>query len=123
GEWTVIVRDLLGHHEGKTAFTYRPNPLCAAAAGATRRAVCFGPDRDNIFRFFRTHKDLTIIKGTGAVNNAAAERLAQALDPWDIRCKIIAAADVKRRQLTAKEKPTWVDAAGAFDLRGPVVLL
>jgi hypothetical protein len=123
GEWTVIVRDLLANHKGKAVFRYKPAAQCAALAGRTKRSVLFGRDRRNIFRFFQTHKDLTIVKGTGSFNSAAAERLAESLDPWDVRCKIIAAADVKRRTLTAKEKPTWVDAAGAFDLRGPAILL
>jgi hypothetical protein len=36
---------------------------------------------------------------------------------------VIAADEVKRRVPTAEEKPTWVDAGGAFDLRGPAILL
>jgi hypothetical protein len=123
GEWRVVVRDLLGNTEGRTGFTYRPAAQCAAVAGATRRAVLFGRDRDNIFHFFRNHKDLTLVKGTSPFDGPAAERLAEALSPWDVRCRIVNAADVKRRQPTAAEKPTWVDAGGSFDLRGPAVLL
>jgi hypothetical protein len=123
GMWTVIVHDLLGQTRGEAAFSYRPPAMCGAVAGATQRAVVFGRERENVFRFFRTHKDLTIVKGSAAFHGAVAERLVQSLEPWDIRCKIIAAADVKRREPTAKEKPTWVDAAGAYDLRGPVILL
>jgi hypothetical protein len=123
GEWQVVVHDLLGNTQGRAAFTYRPATQCAALAGATRRAVTFGRDRDNVFRFFRTHKDLTLAIGTSPFDASAAERLAQALEPWDIRCQTIKAAEVKRHVPTAAEKPTWVDAAGSFDLRGPVVLV
>jgi hypothetical protein len=123
GEWTVRVRELLSNRSAKGTFTYEPPGDCGALAGATRRAVIFGRDCDNIFRFFRTHKELTLVPGAGQVNAAAARRLAKVLDPWDIRCKVVAAADVKRRVPTAREKPTWVDAGGAFDLRGPAVLL
>lgn len=123
GEWTVLIQDLLSLHQGRATFTYQSPGQCPALAGATRRAVLFGRDRENIFRFFRTHQDLAIIKGSSAFHHAAAQRLAESLDPWDIRCKIIAASEVKRRELTSKEKPTWVDGAGAFDVRGPVVLL
>jgi hypothetical protein len=123
GKWIVRVRELLSDFQGQASFRYKPAQQCAALAGATRRAVLFGSDRDNIFRFFRTHKDLTIVKGSSKFHDAAARRLTQSLAPWDIRCKTIAAADVKRRVPTVEEKPTWVDAGGAFDLRGPVVLL
>jgi hypothetical protein len=123
GEWQVIVHDLLGNTEGRAAFTYRPPTECAALAGATRRAVMFGRDRDNVFRFFRNHKDLILVIGANPFDAVAAERLAKVLEPWDIRCQTIKAADVKRHVPTAAEKPTWVDAGGSFDLRGPAVLL
>jgi hypothetical protein len=123
GDWKVVVRELLSNREGKATFEYRPPRQCAPLAGAVRRAVIFGRDRANVFRFFQTHKQLTILKGSGKFNDAAARRLAKILEPWDFRCQIRDAAAVKRRQPTAREKPTWVDAGGAFDLRGPVVLL
>jgi hypothetical protein len=123
GEWTVRVRELLNNTEAETTFRYQPPGQCGALAGAVPRALTFGRERENIFRFFRTHKDLTIVKGTSKFHDAAAERLAKALAPWDVRCKVIAADEVKRRVPTAEEKPTWVDAGGAFDLRGPAILL
>ncbi len=123
GEWTVTVTELLAGTHGEAHFTCEAAEGCAALAGATRRAVLFGPDRDNLFRFFRTHKDLTILKGSSPWDGPVAERLAKVLAPWDIRCKVVAAADVKRREPTPEEKPTWVDAAGAFDIRGPAVVL
>jgi hypothetical protein len=123
GDWTVRVCELLNNTEATTSFRYQPPGQCGAVAGGVPRALSFGRDRDNLFRFFRTHKDLTIVKGTSKFHEAAAERLAKALAPWDIRCKVIAADEVKRRVPTPEEKPTWVDAGGAFDLRGPAVLL
>jgi hypothetical protein len=123
GPWRVIVTDLLANTRGEAAFTLPSLGSCAAVAGQTRGALCFGPDRVNIFRFFRTHKDLTLIPGSSRYDAEQAKRLARILEPWDIRCKTVPAASVKRRGLTAQEKPTWVDAAGAFDVRGPVILL
>jgi hypothetical protein len=123
GAWTVRVRELLGNCEGHATFHYEPASQCAAAAGVTRRATCFGDDREHIFHFFQSYKELTIVKGAGPFNAAAAERLAQSLAPRDVRCKIVDAAKVQRRMPTPEEKPTWVDDRGSFDLRGPAVLL
>ena len=64
GEWTVTVKELLDNHAGSARFSYRPATQCGALAGATRRAVFFGNDRENIFRFIRTQQDVTIVKGT-----------------------------------------------------------
>lgn len=141
GRWRVVVTDLVGKTEDTTRLAYAPVVRCAAAAGATRRAVYFGRDRRNIFRFFRLHKEVTIVKGTSAFDGAAAERLAKALAPWDIECKIVdAATAAKARTLTAEEAVTWTGLrhtprgslkAGAqnpvvqvgFAVRGPVVLV
>ena len=76
GIWTVTVKELLDNHAGSAKFVYRPAGQCGSLAGATRRAVFFGNDRENIFRFIRTHQDVTIVKGTSDYCGAAAERLA-----------------------------------------------
>ncbi|NQT54136.1 hypothetical protein HQ576_18920 [bacterium] len=137
GEWKVTVRELLGRTTDTATFTYQPLKRCAALAGGAHRAVCFAPDIDRVFRFVRVNQDVTIVTGTSGYN-AAATRLAESLEPWDVRCKIVAAADVNRpRELTPEEAPTWVGiefgrakvgrennpAKVGFDVKGPVILL
>jgi hypothetical protein len=138
GTWGVTVHDLLANTEDTGYFVYRPVSVCGAAAGATPRAVSFGNDRANIFRFFRNHHDVTVAVGSSGYNTAAAERLAAALKPWDVRCKIVKAADVNRpRAITEEEAKTWCGlepgkvqpghgnnpAQVGFDVRGSVILL
>ncbi len=109
GTWTVTVTELLDNHAGSTTFVYRPAGQCGLLAGATPRAVFFGNDRENVFRFFRTHQDVTIVKGTSDYCAAAAERLATSLKPWGVRSTIVNAAEVNKvRMLTAEEAKTWV---------------
>ena len=139
GQWKVTLRELLGNTESTLAFSYGAPPQCGAMAGATQRAVVFGNDRENVFRFFRVHHDVTLVLGKGDYNQAAAERLAQILKPWGVRCKTVKAEDVKGpREISAEEaphlgrhgararpcraRPIRLTMAG-FDVQGPVVLL
>jgi hypothetical protein len=138
GTWKLVVDELLANHTDTATFVLDGVTQCGALAGATERAVFFGNERDNVFRFFRVHHDVTIAVGAGEYHRPAAERLAQSLRPWGVRCKIIAAAEINRpRTLSADEARTWVgldfgqakpgkeNAPGmaGFDLDGPVVLL
>lgn len=141
GVWSVTVQELLANTVGKTAFEVVPTVECGALAGGTARAVCFGEDRDNVFRMVRVHKSLTIVKGTAEYCAAAAERLASILKPWDVQCTVVNAADVNRaRELSAAEALTWcgIDYAPrgqvkpgrdnppalvGYDVRGAVILL
>ena len=138
GEWRVTVQDLLANTEGRATFSYTPPAQCGALAGAVHRAMFFGRDRESVFRFCRVHNDVTIVRGTSDYNAAAADRLADILKPWNVRCTIVAAAEVNRpRELTEEEARTWVglDFGRAnpardnppgkvgFDIRGPVILL
>ncbi len=138
GEWRITVRELLGDTEGSAAFTYAPPAHCAALAGATRRSACFGDDRRNILRFFQVHKDVTIIKGGSDYNSPTADRLAQILQPWGVRCTVVPAGDVNRpRELTEEEARTWVGldfgranpgrdnppGKAGFDVQDPAILL
>jgi hypothetical protein len=138
GEWTVTVKELLDNHARSARFTYRPAAQCGALAGATRRAVFFGNDRENIFRFVRTHQAITIVKGTADYCGPAAERLSAILKPWGVRSTIVAAAEVNHaRRLTPDEAKTWVGlefgraeagdgnrpGKAGFTLAGPAILL
>jgi len=141
GEWTVLVTELLSGTQDSAAFTYTPAPRCGAIAGTARRAIHFGLDREHIYRFFRLHRNLTIVKGSSDFNYAAAEWLATALEPWDVKCTIVNAADVNRpRPISEEEAKTWSGIGhtgrGAvkpgdqnnpiyvgFDINKPVVLL
>jgi hypothetical protein len=64
GEWKVTVTELLANNSASASFKYEPPSTCGAVAGAQSQAVSFSPDRENIFRFFRTHRDVTIIAGS-----------------------------------------------------------
>ena len=137
GTWTVRVRELLSGKESQSEFALATPAVCPAVAGATARAVCFGNDRDNIFRFFRTHRAVTIVTGKSDYNGAAAERLVASLKPWRIDCTVVAAADVnKPLTLTADEARTWCGLSGGtrkpedaniqntgFNVQGDVLLL
>ena len=138
GKWTVEVTELLANTKGTATFTYAAPSQCGAVAGASPRALFFGNDRENIFRFVREHQDVTIIKGTSDYDAAAADRLTASLKAWGVRCTVVNAADVnKPRTLTEDERPTWVGLeVGAikpgdkpsiykvgFAVSGPVILV
>ncbi|MCX7935815.1 MAG: hypothetical protein N3A66_11230, partial [Planctomycetota bacterium] len=107
GEWQILVKDLLANTEDSLTFAVNPVPQCGALAGAARRAIVFGRDEENIYRFFRIYRRLTIVKGEGDYD-AIAERLARSLKPWDIACDIVTAADVnKPRPVSEEEAATW----------------
>ena len=140
GRWTVTAEDLLANTQDQVTFELTVVPKCAAA-GTVERAVFFPGDRKNIHRFFRLHNDVTIVVGTGDYNGPAAARLAKILEPWNVRCKVMPAAEAaKSRPLTEAQTKTWTgleytgrgslkagdqnppNQAG-FAIQGPVVLL
>jgi hypothetical protein len=141
GRWKVVVRELLNNGEDSASFTFRAPPRVGAVAGATRRAVSFGNDLDNIFRFARNHRAVTIVKGTSAYNATAVKRLTRILKPWGVVCKEMTLAEAsKSRTLTAEEARTWCGlgfagsgqvkpgagnspALAGFAVEGPVILL
>jgi len=132
GEWKVAVRVLLSGTEAAGSFTYRPATVCGAAAGAIRRALMFPPDRENIYALFQSHKSFTMVRGSGEAVAAAALRIAENLEPYDVHCTIVDAANVKTRPLTEEEKKTWTSYGGGandtplthgFDLPGPAILI
>ena len=100
--------------------------------------MVFGNDRENVFRFFRVHHDVTLVLGKSDYNQAAAQRLHRILKPWGVRCKTVKADDVNRpREISAEEAVAWVGlepgkavpgktiplTIAGFDVQGPVVLL
>ena len=138
GKWKVLVQELLNNSESAAAFNFTAPAQCGALAGRTPRAVSFGNDRENIYRFFQTFKDVTIVTGTSPYLPAAAERLAKNLLPWGVRAKIVPVAEAgKPRPISEDEAPTWVGLdpgrakAGSdnpltiagFNVGGPVILL
>src|SRR5262249_43207797 len=141
GQWTVTVREGLGGASETVRFGYVSPPRLGSLAGLSERAVFFGNDRRNTFRFARTHEKVTLVKGSSDFNAAAADRLQAILKPWGIECTTISAADAnKPRTITADEALTYVgiDYAGkgqikpgdgnspavvGYAVRGPVILL
>ena len=123
GQWTIEVTELLNNSKGSAKFSYKPATQCGTLAGATQRAVFFGNDRENIYRFFRTNKDITIVKGSSDYDNAVADRLADILKPWGVRCTIVKAADVKGPEpIPAEGKAAWA-GPGGFNVPGTSILL
>jgi hypothetical protein len=109
GKWVFQVEDLLGGSRSATTFVYNPPARAGALAGATHWAVYFGNDLDNVFRFARLHRQVTIVKGTAPYHAAAAGRLVKALDPWGVKCQVVDVAAVnKPRPLSEEEAKTWV---------------
>jgi hypothetical protein len=136
GEWKVVVSELLNGTQSSTTFQLGKVTAAGAAAGSVERAIFFEQDRQTIFRFFRVHQDVTLVVGTSPFDQQAAERLVEALKPWDVRCKIVTAAEVnKRREIPQEAMATWSglefgrlddkygpDRVG-FVLQGPAILI
>ena len=136
GEWKVVARELLNNTEDTATFALAKIDECAALAGETPRAVSFGRDIENIFRFARVNQDVTIVTGGAEFNNSAAERIQRSLLPLDVRCKIVPATEVnKAREIPAEARGTWTGLAfgrlpeqpsighTGFALQGPAILL
>ena len=139
GTWTVRVTELLNNSSSTATFAYHPAANCPVIAGAQPRAIFFGNERENIYRFFRAYQHLTFVVGTSGYNRPAAERLLETLKPWGVTGTIVDAAEVnKARILTPEEIKTWVgiefgrsDADPeknspykvGFAVNGPVILL
>jgi hypothetical protein len=138
GTWTVSVEDPVFKSSAATSFRYDAPARAAALAGATHRAVYFGNDLDNVFRFARLHRSVTVVKGTAPYHAAAAERLVKILDPWGVKCQVVDVATAgKARTLTDEEYRTWIGihpgrlergtgnspAQVGFAVQGDVILL
>jgi hypothetical protein len=138
GEWQVTFRELLSGRSATSAFAFRSPSQAGAAAGLVDRAIAFGDDRNRIFRFFRTHQDVTVVRGASDWNGPEADRLAGILKPWGIRVKVISAQEAARaREVSTDEMATWCGlhpgklqpgqrlspAQVGFAVQGPVVLM
>lgn len=141
GEWRVSIRELLNNGEETWTFRYAPPPRLRSLVGSTPRAIYAANDRDNAFRFARSHHDITLVKGSSPFHDAAAKRLAKALEPWGMRCKEMPVAEAaKSRRLTEEEALTWcgltyaakgqikagdsnLPVVAGFAVQGPVILL
>lgn len=137
GEWKVVITELLANTEDTAKFTYLPPTTFGALAGAVSRAVAFSNERENVYRFFRTHQDVTVVAGKGEYS-AAVARLTEILKPWGVRLKPMPVEEAsKPRSISSDEAPTWVGlhpgravagdktgpAQAGFAVQGPVLLL
>jgi len=118
GTWTVTVTDLLANTRGDASFEFKPLTRARTLAGAVHRAMVFGDDKANIYRFFRDHRVITIAVGDSDYNRAAAERLVKILKPYNITATIVKANEVPARELTAEEAHTWCGTVVSGALRG-----
>ena len=99
-------------------FTYKAAPQCGALAGATFRSVVFGDDIPNIYKYFRDHRNVTIVAGSSPWDATAAQRLITILKPYNINATVESIADANQaRPLTDEEAATWCGdaAAGMLD--------
>ncbi|HUW35038.1 MAG TPA: PQQ-binding-like beta-propeller repeat protein, partial [Planctomycetota bacterium] len=137
----VEVAELLSGTSSSAKFAFAAPKQCGAIAGAKHRAVFFGNDAENVFRFFRTFQDVTIVKGSSDYSNAAADRLVASLAPWSVRCMVVNAADVNQpREIPEDAKLSWIGLTAnrlgnlqpgqkplpmhvGFAVQGPVILL
>jgi len=118
GKWTVTVTDLLAGTKGEASFEFKPLTRARNLAGATHRAVFFDADKANIYRFFRDQRNVIIAIGSSDYNQAAAERLAAAIKPYNINSTIVKANEVLARELTEEEAFTWCGTVAAGGARG-----
>lgn len=117
GTWTVRVQELLSHTASETTFSYQPASQCGALAGASQRAAYYEHDRENVFRFFRSHRQISIVAGSSDYAQAAAERLAAAMKPYNVEAKIVPLNEANQaRPLTDEEAKTWCGTTAAGDL-------
>ena len=134
GEWTVQITELLNNTAGSAKFIYKPLALQGAMAGAIERALYFGNDRENIMRFFRVNRSITLITGSAPYSTAAAERLAESLKPWGVKCTIVTAAEMKNPEpdpvddwmkaaIAHTGKTTTWPGRGGFNVPGAAVLI
>ena len=119
GDWTVTVKELLSGKEGAASFKPPSPSQAGAVAGAEPRAVYFAGDYDPIFRFFRVHKNVALVTGAGEWNQVQAQRLAGNLKRWGVECRIIPAAELKKKVRADDVKKTWAGAVGNADLDIP----
>jgi hypothetical protein len=138
GEWTVRVTELLSGRGATSSFVWRSPSQAGAVAGLVDRAIAFGDDRNRIFRFFRTHQDVTLVRGGSDWMGPQADRLATILKPWGIRVKMVLAQEAARaREVSTDEMATWCGlhpgklqpgqkpspAQVGFAVDGPVILM
>ena len=139
GIWTVTVRELLSGTQGSATFALRSASECGAVAGKTARASVFVDDGPNVYRFFREHRSVTVVAGSGAHDTAAAQRLVDSLKPYNVAATLETLADAnKALPLTDEQAATWcgTGAAGSlvgaarsnpavvgYNLSGPTVLI
>ena len=112
GKWTVEVTELLANTTGRATFNYAPPAECGAVPVSTQRAVYFGDDREKIFKFVRDHQDVTIVKGSSDFDAPAADRIAESLKPWGVRCTIVNAADVNKARTLVRGRSRHLGGAG-----------
>jgi hypothetical protein len=139
GTWTVTVTEFLSGAHGSATFSLRSPAECGAIAGKTARAVVFGDDVPNIYKFFREHRTVTIVPGSGAADAAAATRLVESLRPYTVIATIESLSDAKKPlPLTDAKAATWcgdaasgtLDAAAranpevvGYNVPGPTILI
>jgi hypothetical protein len=117
GKWTVTAKELITNTSGTAAFTYQPASQCGALAGAVPRATYFWADKENFYKFFRNHCEISIVAGSSDFEKAAAERLVQSLKPYNVAATIQPLDDaVKARPITDEEAKTWCGTALAGGL-------
>ncbi len=137
GVWNLEITELLNNTSIKVDFIWQALKIAGSVAGVTPRAITFEGDRDNMKRFFRVHKTITLITGKSDYSESAAQRFANSVAPWGITCNIAKAIDMNKPEperkdqwlidqykdlLTQKKRTsTWCGPNG-YDVPGPSIL-
>jgi hypothetical protein len=108
GTWTVKITELLKNTSDTVTFSYKPSARNAHVVGRVPRAIWIDGEEENLFRFARTHREVTVIPGKGDYA-AATKRLADSLAPWGIRTVVMDVDQASRpRTLSEDEAKTWI---------------
>ncbi len=109
GDWTIVVQELLGGHEGRADLSLPVVNRAGLLAGLEPRAYSLPADRDRIERFAQRHRVVYLVPADIPLAQAAAERLRELLAPWQLRAEILPLAQAKQtRLLSAAEAATWI---------------
>jgi len=114
GVWTIKVTELITNKTSSNTFEFNVANNVGATAGLAHRAAYLEADKANIYEFFRTRKNITVVYGSEDYCLAAAERVKAIFEPYNMKVELMSAADAnKARKLTADQLATWCGTAVA----------
>ena len=108
GTWTITATELISNKASSNTFEYKTAKNIGATAGLAPRAAFYKDDEINIYKFFRTAKDVTVVYGSDDYCMTAALRISEIFAPYNVNVKIMSAEEANHaRPLTNEELLTW----------------